>query len=939
MHTTVSEPSRSRSRPSGRAQRALAPRPVGWRTTDADEIALRRERAAAERIEVENRHPAEPVFSSFCVRSPSGSEYLVEIRSLVDMENSCSCPDFRTNGLGTCKHVEAVLSRLRRKRATAGAGQRSRRAEVFLRRTGEPAVAVALPANGRLTAQTRATLQRYFDDTGHLRGDPAEAVPSLVRALESAGSADVRVSQEVIDWASERARRAAREVARQTFMDELRAGRRSLALLKLPLYPYQTDGMLHLAFGGRTLLGDEMGLGKTVQAVAACALLKELHGIERVLVVCPVSLKTEWEEQIGEFTDLPLQLVLGTKPSRLARYDAPAFFTIANYEQVVRDMAEINGRLRPDVVILDEAQRIKNWNTKTARTLKRLDSRYAFLLSGTPIENRIDEIYSIAEFLDPQVFGPLFRFNREFYELDDRGRPTGYRNLDELHRRIRPLLLRRRKDQIEEQLPQRVDNNYFVAMSPAQTELYDEYKDRVARLLGTAKRRPLTREEHEKLQKWLACMRMLCDTPYILSPQTRVCPKLHELEAVLEDLNVRGECKAIIFSEWERMLDLVRDLVREMGLDFAWHTGSVPQGKRRAEIQRFKTDPACRLFLSTDSGGLGLNLQVASVVINLDLPWNPARLEQRIARAWRKHQTRSVHVVNLISENTIEHQMLATLAAKRELADRLLDGRGELGTLRMPTAARQGFLDRLRQIVETQVAPAASLPAHHASPVERLRARLGPELGAHLVDIHVVSSDSAAVMALVIIDGAGADAGARVTAEWPQFAQHCSLPIEAEVIDASTWETLQRLARRGLVPALRPELLPDRDPAAEARRRARARELMDAARRKMGMAELLRGGGFAIEALAPARDAVDIGVRAAAIGHALVPADDDACVSEALLRGELLARAVLRNEHVDAVLGLRQAGEGASLADTEHGGKLIEHGAALLRHVGDGLGV
>ena len=111
-----------------------------------------------------------------------------------------------------------------------------------------------------------------------------------------------------------------------------------------------------------------------------------------------------------------------------------------------------------------------------------------------------------------------------------------------------------------------------------------------------------------------------------------------------------------------------------MSLGFAWHTGSVPQAKRREEIRRFKSDPACRLFLSTDSGGLGLNLQAASVVINLDLPWNPARLEQRIARAWRKHQTRSVHVVNLISEGTIEHRMLATLAAKRQLADGILDG-------------------------------------------------------------------------------------------------------------------------------------------------------------------------------------------------------------------------------------------------------------------------
>ena len=525
--TALPAPTLQRRRPTGRSRRALAPRPVGWRTTDADEIALRRQRAGAEPMAVKNLHPAESVFSTFAVQSPSGSRYTVEVRSLVDLENSCSCTDFRTNGLGTCKHVEAVLAFLRRKRAAAGAGPRSRHAEVFLRRSAEPEVVLARPAGGVLGRETADILGSYFDDSGRLLGDPAEAIPSLLRALDGAGD-QVRVSREVVEWAAERGRRAAREVERQAFLDDVREGRRSLDVLKLPLYPYQVEGMLHLAFGERALLGDEMGLGKTVQAVGACVLLKELRGVERVLVICPVSLKAEWEEQITKFAESPLQFVQGAKPHRLACYDAPAFFTIANYEQVVRDVAEINQRLRPDVVILDEAQRIKNWNTQTARMLKRLESRYAFLLTGTPIENRIDEIYSIVEFLDPQIFGPLFRFNREFYELDDRGRPTGYRNLDELRRRLRPLLLRRRKDQIEQQLPERVDNNYFVPMSAAQTELYDEYKDRVARLLGTAKRRPLTREEHEKLQKWLACMRMLCYTPYILSSQ-RDCPKVHEL--------------------------------------------------------------------------------------------------------------------------------------------------------------------------------------------------------------------------------------------------------------------------------------------------------------------------------------------------------------------------------------------------------------------------
>src|SRR5438309_1293661 len=821
-------------RPSPRGVRALAPRPVGWRTSDAHEIALRRERASSELMRIDILDPSEPVFSTFAVRPPSGVCYEVEVRSLSERENSCSCPDFRTNGLATCKHVEAVMARLRRTPAGRAALQRgghSTRVEVFMRRTGgEPAVVCVLPERKPPPA-VAAVLGRYVGRDGSLHGDPAEAVPALVRDLDG-HRATVRIGKEVVLWATDRARRAVRAAERQEVEEELRSGRRSLAALKLPLYPYQVDGMLHLAFTERALLGDEMGLGKTAQAVAACALLRELRGVARVLVVCPVSVKAEWEEQITKFTDLPLRFVQGTKPARLACYEAPAFFTIANYEQVMRDVADVNQRLLPEVVILDEARRIKNWNTQTARAIKRLESCYAFLLTGTPIENRIDEIYSIIDYIDPQVFGPLFRFNRTFYELDERGRPVGYRNLDELQRRVPPVLPRRRKDEVESQLPERVDNNYFVPMSAAQLELYTEYESRVARLLAVAKKRPLTREEQEKFQRWLACMRMLCDTAYILTPNNRECPKIHELEAVLEDLDVRRSQKAIVFSEWERMLELVRALAGEMNLGFAWHTGSVPQAKRRDEIRRFKHDPGCRLFLSTDSGSLGLNLQVASVVINLDLPWNPARLEQRIARAWRKHQTRSVHVVNLISEGTIEHRMMGTLAAKQQLADGILDARGDLAAVRMPTAAGGRFLDRLRVLMEAKTRPDAAPPAPPVpSLVERLRAELSDQVAPRLVDVRVLAADTQAAT-VVIVDRSGPEVERAIAARWPEVATPASVPAGVEVIDASTWEAIQRLARRGLLPALAGPSAPDASPEAEERRRMRAAALLRSAERK-----------------------------------------------------------------------------------------------------------
>ena len=331
----------------------------------------------------------------------------------------------------------------------------------------------------------------------------------MQRAIDASHAAvrrKIRISTELSVWLEMLDRREQQIRSRRHFETKAASGKVSLDLVKQTLYPYQQEGMLHLAFTGRALLADEMGLGKTVQAIAACELLRRTLGIRRVLVISPASLKGEWEEQIAKFTDLPSHIIQGPRASRLRQYKKPVFFSLANYEQIRSDIDEINVTLAPDVIILDEAQRIKNWQTKTAISIKCLNSPYAFVLTGTPLENRIDEIYSITQFLDPHLFGPLFRFNRDFYQLDEKGRAIGYRNLDQLHERLQPIMLRRRKEEVEGQLPGRTVNSYFVSMHKEQMLRYGEYEMRAARLAAIAKKRPLKKEEMEQLQRYLACI-------------------------------------------------------------------------------------------------------------------------------------------------------------------------------------------------------------------------------------------------------------------------------------------------------------------------------------------------------------------------------------------------------------------------------------------------
>src|SRR6266568_3106763 len=732
-----------------------------WRTTDQDEINRRRLRAQTEEFRISNLDPRHPIFSNFRVQSSSGLTYSVEIREMRQRQFTCDCVDFRINGLGTCTHVEAVLLHLE---------GRFRRLFQAAAKNGTPRLDIVPdPASDSLrllhgNSPVPATLKPWFDPSGRLHNGAVEEAIETLKNLAASDAPDLRLSQELGPWLELRRRAAQRVELRRQYELKVQSGEWPAQETKVPLFPYQREGMLHLAFTERALLADEMGLGKTIQAIAACALLHRLGQADRVLVVTPASLKTEWEEQIQRFTELRYQLVFGGRSRRLKAYDiagaskagvpparedssassihcggpaaqiagetpavlpdgAPVlpFFTIVNYEQMLADALEVNERLRPDIVVLDEAQRIKNWSTKTTQAIKRLRSRYAFILTGTPIENRLDELYSLMDFLDPSLLGPLFRFNREYYEMDERGRPANYRNLDKLHERIQPSMLRRRKAQVETELPERTDRNFFVPLSPEQQSEYEYHEAVVARLANIAKRRALTQQEQEKLLRHLGMMRMVCDTNYILNPEHRACPKLAELEKILEECRDNRDVKVIVFSEWERMLELVRGLCRGLKLGFAWHTGSVPQKRRRAEINVFKSDPACRVFLSTDSGAAGLNLQNASVVINCDLPWNPAKLEQRIARPWRKHQTRPVTVVNLVSENTIEHRMLETLAQKQALADGVLDHIGNFQEIKLRTG-RQAFLAKLEQLLGAQAEDPKSGTPHPKPPLPADRA-------------------------------------------------------------------------------------------------------------------------------------------------------------------------------------------------------------------------
>jgi SNF2 family DNA or RNA helicase len=373
--------------------------------------------------------PDGDLYGDYAVRSASKKTYRVAMRGPGLFDNYCSCPDFAVNTLGTCKHIEALLFRLHRRRGTAlDHDQFCRtRASLSLHYGETLSVRLRLPLSPSPALQALA--REYFDDTGLLKSGRFRDFGKLMDEFRKADDQAV-VYSDVLDYVDRENEIAEGLELERKLLTQYRRGRDPLAgVLKTALLPYQVRGAIFAAFRGRVVLADDMGLGKTVQALAAAELLRSRRGIQRVLVVAPSSVKYQWKKEIEKFTGLDAQVIEGLIPQRQKLYASPKFFNLTSYELVLKDIKYLH-ELQPDLIILDEAQRIRNWATATARTIKQLKSRYAFVLTGTPLENKLEELFSVVEFVDGRRLGPAFRFLQEHRMEDADGRLLGYRGLE-----------------------------------------------------------------------------------------------------------------------------------------------------------------------------------------------------------------------------------------------------------------------------------------------------------------------------------------------------------------------------------------------------------------------------------------------------------------------------------------------------------------------------
>jgi SNF2 family DNA or RNA helicase len=621
-----------------------------------------------------------------------GKEYKITLWDFDKKLGYINNIDWKTNKLGTTKHIMFLFDYLEENPAKT---RRLRKEfpfiEVYANPLDDYRISWFFP--GKLTESEQQLLNKYFGNKHSIEDHQmASFFPFLQK---SADFGRIKIREEVLEkieaYFSEK---ELQQIESEVALD--------YSFINASLYPYQKEGVAFATFKKAAIIADEMGLGKTLQAITAAIQKKNIFGFRRTLVICPASVKHQWKNEIEKFTEEKALVVEGMPDERKEiYYNNDSYFHIINYETVLRDKPIIN-KVNYDLIILDEAQKIKNYETKTANAVKGLHKTHGLVITGTPLENKLLELYSIVQFLDIHFLAPQWEFSYQhcIFDSHQKNKIQGYYNLQNLKERLKKILIRREKGEVMEQLPNVVQQDVFVELSPEQANKHAGFARGVASILRKKFKTPY---DWQKLMLLLGNMRMVCDSTYLIDKQTHHSPKLVELNHILlEKLDVKNTGrKVIIFSEWVTMLNLIAYNLKKEGLTFTMLSGKVPVKKRGALIKEFEDNPDCSIFLSSEAGGTGLNLQVADSVINFELPWNPAKKNQRIGRINRIGQKKQkLHVFNLISNNSIEMKIATGLILKQNLFEGVLSPQNKTDEVDFNNKGKSQFIQHLEEVFE-----------------------------------------------------------------------------------------------------------------------------------------------------------------------------------------------------------------------------------------------
>jgi SNF2 family DNA or RNA helicase len=441
------------------------------------------------------------------------------------------------------------------------------------------------------------------------------------------------------------------------------------------LRPYQVSGFqwlnyLHdVQWGG--ILADDMGLGKTIQTLSFLQHLKEKNGKLLALVVCPTTLLYNWQNELRKFTpSLTFQIHHGGTRSKSQLFKDPVEVIITTYGTLRSDI-KMFAEVKFDYVILDESQAIKNPSSKVTKAACLLQATNKLCLSGTPLQNNTFDIYAQMNFLNPGMLGTVEYFKHNFSMPIDKFDEKEQK--EHLRKFVFPFILRRTKEQVAKDLPEKQEMVLYCEMGDAQRKIYEAYRnDYRDKLIGMVEEKGIQKSQLSILQG-LMKLRQICDSPAIIKDEAYPNESVKLTELTREIAENIGDHKALVFSQFLGMLGLIKEELTKLGIDYEYFDGGSSIQEREKAIERFQNDPNCRVFLiSLKAGGVGLNLTAADYVYIVDPWWNPAVEQQAIDRTHRIGQTKNIFAYRMICNDTVEDKILKLQDRKRSLAKELI---------------------------------------------------------------------------------------------------------------------------------------------------------------------------------------------------------------------------------------------------------------------------
>ncbi|MBD9356868.1 DEAD/DEAH box helicase [Methylomonas albis] len=439
------------------------------------------------------------------------------------------------------------------------------------------------------------------------------------------------------------------------------------------LRDYQTDGYCWLArlaqWGVGACLADDMGLGKTVQGLA---LLVDRAPKGPSLIVAPTSVCMNWENEAGRFAPTLNPQILGSGDrQRLLDNLGPYDLLICSYGLLQQEqVADMLANIRFQTVILDEAQWIKNIATRRSQGAMNLQAEFKIIMTGTPLENHLGELWNLFRFINPGLLGSLEQFNQRFAGPIERDRSAEARF--QLKKLIQPFILRRTKTQVLQELPPRTEIPIFVELSSEETAFYEALRRDSLAALSSADAPP-GQKQFQILAAISKLRRSCCNTLLANSAVSLPSSKLAAFGDIVDEL-LDNKHKALVFSQFVDHLQLIKNYIEQRGIRYQYLDGSTPAKDRQLRVDAFQRGEGELFLISLKAGGVGLNLTAADYVIHMDPWWNPAVEDQASDRAHRMGQQRPVTIYRMIAKNTIEEKIVALHSHKRDLADSLLDG-------------------------------------------------------------------------------------------------------------------------------------------------------------------------------------------------------------------------------------------------------------------------